>query len=62
MFGLGAMELSIILVLVVIIFGAGRLPELGSGLGTGIKNFKKGLSDDKKNHKSITADENSSSS
>lgn len=58
MFGLGATELTIILVLVLIIFGAGKLPELGAGLGTGIKNFKKGLKDDKKDSKSIAADEN----
>jgi sec-independent protein translocase protein TatA len=43
MFGLGATELVIILVIVVIIFGAGRLPQLGRGLGEGISNFKKSL-------------------
>ncbi|MEW6428348.1 MAG: twin-arginine translocase TatA/TatE family subunit [Thermodesulfobacteriota bacterium] len=41
MFGLGMPELIIILVIVVVIFGAGKLPELGAGLGKGIKNFKK---------------------
>ena len=41
MFGLGMPELIIILVIVVIIFGAGKLPEIGAGLGHGIKNFKK---------------------
>ena len=40
MFGLGPMELTIILVIVLIIFGAGKLPEFGSGLGKGIMNFK----------------------
>ncbi|PIE70028.1 MAG: twin-arginine translocase TatA/TatE family subunit [Deltaproteobacteria bacterium] len=42
MFGLGPMELTIILLIVLIIFGAGRLPEIGAGIGKGIRNFKKG--------------------
>lgn len=41
MFGLGATELIIILVIVVILFGASRLPEIGKGIGEAIKNFKK---------------------
>lgn len=41
MFGLGWMELVIILVIVLILFGAGKLPEIGTSLGKGIKNFKK---------------------
>ena len=44
MFGLGASELLIILAIVVVLFGARRLPEIGSGLGKSIKNFKAGLS------------------
>jgi sec-independent protein translocase protein TatA len=40
MFGLGMPELLVILVIIVIIFGAGKLPEIGSGIGRGIKNFK----------------------
>jgi len=43
MFGLGATELVIILVIVVVIFGASRLPQLGKGLGEGISNFKKSI-------------------
>ncbi len=41
MFGLGWLELVIILVIVLVIFGAGKLPEIGSGLGKGIRNFKR---------------------
>ena len=47
MFGLGVWELAIILVVIVIIFGVGKLPELGTGLGEGIKNFKKAYQDTK---------------
>ena len=39
--GIGMPELIIILVIILIIFGAGKLPEIGAGLGKGIKNFKK---------------------
>lgn len=45
MFGLGTQELLIILVLVMIIFGAGKLPQVGSSLGKGLRNFKKGVGD-----------------
>jgi sec-independent protein translocase protein TatA len=43
MFGLGASELVIILLIVVVIFGASRLPQLGKGLGEGIRNFKSSI-------------------
>jgi sec-independent protein translocase protein TatA len=46
MFGLGTTELLIILGIVVLLFGARRLPEIGSGLGRAIKNFKAGVSGD----------------
>jgi sec-independent protein translocase protein TatA len=44
MFGIGSTELFIILGIVVVLFGARRLPELGSGVGAAIRNFKSGLS------------------
>jgi sec-independent protein translocase protein TatA len=42
--GLGMWELLVILAIVILIFGARRLPEIGSGLGNAIKNFRSGLS------------------
>lgn len=56
--GLGMGELIVILLIVIVIFGASKLPQLGKGLGEGISNFKSGLkgkddpatpSNDKKN-------------
>ena len=41
MFGVGMPELIVILVIILIIFGAGKLPQIGEGLGRGIRNFKK---------------------
>jgi len=53
--GIGMPELIIILVIILIIFGAGKLPEIGAGIGKGIKNFKKATkeveSDDKEPEK-----------
>jgi sec-independent protein translocase protein TatA len=43
--GIGMPELLVILVIILIIFGAGKLPEIGAGLGKGIKNFKKATSE-----------------
>ena len=37
---LGVMELLIILAIIILVFGASRLPELGKGIGKGIKNFR----------------------
>jgi sec-independent protein translocase protein TatA len=49
---IGLPELLIILAIIVIVFGANRLPGLGKGIGSAIKNFKDGLKDDTAEHKS----------
>jgi sec-independent protein translocase protein TatA len=46
MFGLGFPEIILILVIVILVFGMKRLPELGRGLGEGIRNFKKSIRDE----------------
>ncbi len=46
MFGLGLPEMLLIFVIIVLIFGTSRIPELGKGLGEGIRNFKKAIKTD----------------
>ncbi|MGE3512066.1 MAG: twin-arginine translocase TatA/TatE family subunit [Vicinamibacterales bacterium] len=49
---LGLPEMLVILAIVIIIFGANRLPQLGRGIGSAIKNFKEGIKDETADHKS----------
>ena len=51
MFGLGHWEIILILVIVLIVFGAGKLPKVAGELAKGIRSFKQGLIDEKKNDK-----------
>ena len=46
MFGMGIQELLVILVIALVIFGPSKLPQIGSGLGKAIRDFKKGVSAD----------------
>jgi sec-independent protein translocase protein TatA len=52
MFGVGMPELLVILVIILVIFGAGKLPQIGEGLGKGIRNFRKATT---KDHEEIDA-------
>jgi sec-independent protein translocase protein TatA len=48
---LGVPELLVLLVIVFFLFGARRLPEMGKGIGEGIKNFKKSIKSDEEKEK-----------
>lgn len=48
MFGIGMPELIIILVIILIIFGAGKLPEIGAGMGKAIRNFRGASTEEEK--------------
>ena len=51
MFGLGTQELMLVLVIVVVLFGATKLPQIGSGMGQAIRNFKKSVAEARKTRK-----------
>jgi sec-independent protein translocase protein TatA len=55
MFGIGVPELIVILVVALIIFGPGRLPEIGGALGKGIRDFKKGFDGHEEDVKKVDA-------
>ncbi len=55
MFGLGPAELIIIFLIVLVLFGAGKLPQIGDGLGSAIRNFRRSVSADEKPPLSQTA-------
>jgi sec-independent protein translocase protein TatA len=54
---IGTTELLLLGLLVVLLFGAGRLPEIGRGLGLGIKRFKKSLRDEDEDPKRVEREE-----
>lgn len=53
--GIGAPELLIVLVIVILIFGVGRIGKVGKELGTGIREFRKGVSGDEEKQASTTS-------
>jgi sec-independent protein translocase protein TatA len=55
MFGIGMPELVIIMIIVMLIFGAGKLPELGNSLGQAIRGFKKAVEEPEKANNEKTA-------
>ena len=54
MMGIGFPELMIILVIIMIIFGAGKLPEIGSAFGNSIRNFKKSMKEAEENAEELS--------
>jgi sec-independent protein translocase protein TatA len=60
MFGIGMPELIIILVIILIIFGAGKLPEIGAGVGKAIRNFKGATNEEEEKDKEQIEEEKKS--
>lgn len=59
MFGLGTQELLMIMALVIMVFGTGNLPQIGTSLGKGIRNFKEGIDKEKEDFKKSEFSNNS---
>ncbi|MFQ5521733.1 MAG: twin-arginine translocase TatA/TatE family subunit [Candidatus Methylomirabilia bacterium] len=57
MFGLGYQELLLILVIVMVLFGASRLPELARSIGSSVKEFKKGVNEIKEDVSAASKEE-----
>jgi len=62
MFGLGAPELLIVLLIVLLLFGGAKLPKLARSLGEGSREFKKGIDDKDKDDKEETKDDGKTAS
>jgi len=60
MFGIGMPELIIILVIILIIFGAGKLPEIGAGMGKAIRNFRGATTEPEKKEPDKIEEDNTS--
>ncbi len=58
-FGIGPLELIIILAIILLAFGAKRLPEIGKSLGSGMREFKKGVTGEKAADETLTATQSS---
>ncbi len=54
MFGIGMPELLVIMVIALIVFGPGKIPEMGSVVGKAIRNFKKAMDDHEQKDDNIT--------
>lgn len=54
MAGLGVPELAIIFLIIIVLFGANKIPQIGKGLGEGIRNFKKGVKEGDEDHAQIS--------
>jgi len=59
MFGIGLPELAILLVIVLIVFGAGRLPAIGAGVGKSIRNFKNAVAESDESPEEMNLSESS---
>lgn len=58
MFGLGPTELVIVLIIILVLFGWNRLPQMGKGLGEGIRNFRQSIKEQTDEKNDVNKDKN----